>query len=133
MSAPGLRLLFALVLSVLAAGGCAERVSSAPSARATISAESGDSRVSRGRDPFVRPSGAWLQATARGTSSPGRTALREGGGSPPAPRACPRTAASPAGDGVLPRVVRPVFARRLAAARDGTLSSRGTGLPPPLS
>jgi hypothetical protein len=45
----------------------------------------------------------------------------------PAPGAARRPSAA-----IPSRALRPEFARHLAAARDGTLSSRATGLPPPV-
>ena len=77
--------------------------------------------------PSLRHGGHAIGAAALpGESAPRAAAGDEAHRRLPArtPAARPRTRATGGG-------VRPAFARHLTAARDGTISSRSTGLPPP--
>lgn len=56
---------------------------------------------------------------------------RDAGASDPFPFPRPHAARRLHAGARIRLVLRPPFARRLAAARDGTLSARSTGVPPP--
>lgn len=134
----GIRFLCAAFLGLLALAGVRERAwepGSGPAARAT--AEAGTARPPASLSPTRHPRRqvfgdvrAALHGTARGTGSllhrlpapdtgPDRPGFSPGFPAPPRP-------ISPVGQAAAPGI-----ARFLTAARDGTLSFRSTGIPPP--
>lgn len=139
MRQAGLRIFGALFLSILALAGVERRVPGPPSdinacavgeAPPHRSAGSLVSNEEPSRQAF-RNATASLRLAVRGTGSLLRLPLRTGDTQPPA--FTHDLFAVPLSRATGERHVVPVFARFLAAARDGTLSSRSTGLPPPLA
>ena len=126
--APLAAILALLALVCLGAGARAEAASAVvPDARAWTSGGGSDGEVETGH--------ALALLHLRGGVPGARVTPRGSGPAPPAPRLsvtadAPRLVGCPSG-APRPDTLRPGYARALSAARDGTLSSRSTGVPPP--
>lgn len=122
---------FATLVALATTGGSGARVPESAGARLALApAEAAVSCAPEGRGLAGYRAGDTLPDSAARPAEPLPGAGLKNGTEPLATRErwslARSTPPAPA-----PRVRRPTFARQSAAARDGTLSARSTGLPPP--
>ncbi|HEX6037386.1 hypothetical protein [Longimicrobium sp.] len=131
-----LRTTFAALLAALALAcvGLGDRADAAPASGGRSFQPQAQSGVATGRQALAL---AFLQGGAPVLAPPGMRAgvvprVAPGAGAPDTPaRGIAHAARLATADARTRCTLLPTFARRLAAARDGTVSARSTGVPPP--